>query len=65
MSKDILGMYGPEAKSGSRAKCGGDMTGMVKPLPYKEPVGPKGIMGNQRPGLGGTNHGNCGTQGKR
>ena len=29
---------------------------------YREPVGPKGIMGNNRPGLGGTNHGPSGGQ---
>ena len=50
------------AQGTNRAGCGGDMTGCVKPLPYKEPVGPKGIMGNNRPGLGGTNHGPSGGQ---
>lgn len=34
-----------------------------KPLPYSPPVGPKGIS-HEGPGLGGTNHGNCGTQKK-
>lgn len=34
-----------------------------KPLPYSPPVGPKGQTSS--PGIGGTNHGNCGTQGKR
>ena len=48
--------------SKSGAKCGGDMTGKVKPLPYKEPVGPKGQT--KSPGIGGTNHGNSGTQRK-
>ena len=28
---------------------------------YSPPVGPKG-MGHSAPGLGGTNHGNCGSQ---
>lgn len=64
MSKsNILDEYGNN-HSGSRATCGGDMTGRVKELPYKEPQGPKGIMGNNRPGLGGMNHGNKVCQGK-
>ena len=50
------------AQGTKRASCGGDMASCVKPLPYKEPVGPKGIMGNNRPGLGGTNHGPSGGQ---
>lgn len=29
----------------------------AKPLPYCEPKGPKGQMGNDSPGLGGSNHG--------
>ncbi len=49
----------------NRASCGGDMTGTVKPLPYSPPVGPKN-QNMQGPGLrGGTNHGKCGTQGRR
>lgn len=64
MSRGILSEYGPEVKSHGRAKCGGDMTGMVKDINYKPPVGPKGQM-DKGVGLGGTNHGNCGTQGKR
>lgn len=64
MSKgNILDEYSNN-RSGGRSSCGGDMTGKVKELPCKEPVGPKGIMGNNRPGLGGTNHGNSVRQGK-
>ncbi len=44
-----------------RASNGGKME--KKDLPYCPPVGPKGQM-HQGPGLGGTNHGMCGTQGK-
>lgn len=62
MAKDILGEYGPEAKSGPRPSNGGKID--PKPLPYCPPVGPKGQSHNSV-GLGGTNHGNCGTQGKR
>ena len=36
----------------------------VKDLPYEPPQGPKG-QSHEGPGLGGDNHGNCGTQGKR
>lgn len=51
------------SQGASRAKCGGDMTGCTKDVnKYREPVGPKGIMGNNRPGLGGTNHGPSGGQ---
>ncbi len=35
-----------------------------KPMPYDPPKGPTGQM-QQGPGLHGTNHGPCGTQGKR
>lgn len=62
MRKDILGEYGPEVKQGSRATCGGVKE--AKLLPYDPPRGPKGQM-HKGVGLGGTNHGNCGTQGKR
>ena len=63
MKGDILGNYGPDRKeSGASATCGGVKE--AKPLPYSPPVGPKGQM-RQGPGLGGTNHGNCGTQGRR
>ncbi len=35
----------------------------VKPLPYSPPKGPQG-QSHEGPGLGGTNHGSCGTQRK-
>lgn len=65
MSKDILNEYGPDSPQDQkpRATSGGCTT--AKDLPYSPPKGPMGIMGNERPGLGGSNHGNCGTQGKR
>lgn len=65
MSKgtDILNEYGPNSKpGGDRATCGGDIK--PKDLPYSPPIGPKGQSHNSV-GLGGTNHGNAGTQGKR
>ena len=60
--KDFLGEYGPDRTSDSRASNGGKME--KKELPYSPPVGPKGQM-QKGVGLGGTNHGNAGTQGKR
>jgi len=66
MSKHPLDSYpsSAPAQGGNRSPCGGDMTDYVKPIPYKPPVGPTDQM-RQRPGLGGTNHGNSGTQGRR
>jgi hypothetical protein len=34
-----------------------------KPLPYSPPQGPTN-QSREAPGLGGTNHGTCGTQGR-
>lgn len=62
MARDILGEYGPEAKTGSGAECGGIEE--AKPLPYSPPVGPIN-QHHEGPGLkGGTNYGNSGTQHK-
>lgn len=62
MKGDILRQYGPDSKpGGKRADHGGVME--KKELPYSPPVGPKG-QSNNSPGLGGTNHGCCGTQGR-
>lgn len=61
--KDILSEFGPDSDMGQKARAtnGGEM--MVKPIPYSPPVGPKNMM-HEGPGLkGGTNMGNCGTQG--
>lgn len=64
MAKDILSEYGKDsgAPQAPRATNGGRQT--PKPLPYSPPKGPTPHM-QQGPGLHGTNHGNCGTQGKR
>ena len=63
MARDILGEYGNDTSQPQtpRASNGGQME--VKPLPYDPPKGPSGQM-QQSPGIHGTNHGNCGTQGK-
>ena len=63
MSKDILSEYGRDSHQSQvpRATNGGQQ--QVKELPYSPPVGPTAHM-ERSPGLGGTNHGNCGTQHK-
>lgn len=65
MSRDILSEYGPESHQpqAARATCGGVKE--AKPTSYSPPQGPTSINSPQRPGIGGTNHGNCGSQGKR
>jgi hypothetical protein len=65
MAKAIFDNFPPTQRAGghkARADCGGFC--VAKELPYSPPVGPKGQM-QQGPGLHGTNHGNCGTQGRR
>ena len=63
MPKDILDEYGSDSYVGQapRATNGGHCE--PKPIPYSPPKGPSGQM-RQGPGLGGTNHGCCGTQGR-
>lgn len=63
MADDILSQYGNDSSQpqAARATNGGQQT--PKDLPYSPPVGPKGQSHNS-PGLGGTNHGCCGSQGK-
>ena len=60
---DILSEYGRDSNMSQmpRATNGGKPD--VKPLPYDTPKGPTDQM-RQGVGLGGTNHGCCGTQGK-
>lgn len=62
--KDVLAPFSSTAMPSSRASNGGQM--QAKPIAnYKPPVGPKNNS-SPGPGLkGGTNHGCCGTQGKR
>lgn len=46
----------------AQTKGGGEP--IVKELPYSPPQGPIGINDPKGPGIHGTNHGNCGSQGK-
>lgn len=67
MSRDILSSYGRDTPQpqASKVSCGGVEPGDQKDvMNYKPPVGPKGINDPHSPGLHGTNHGCCGTQGK-
>lgn len=65
MPEDILGMYGADSSQPQRAAAtnGGKIT--PKSPDYHPPTGPSGINDPKTPGLHGSNHGNCGTQGKR
>jgi len=60
---EILDEYGRDSHQpqAPRATNGGCCE--PKDLPYDPPVGPSGQM-REGPGLGGTNHGVCGTQGR-
>jgi len=65
MSKDILDMCGGNSVPSQPGQATSGGIKEAKPLPYSPPVGPKGINDAKSPGLHGTNHGVCGTQGKR
>lgn len=61
---DILSDYGRDSNTSQAARATNGGKQNPKPIPYSPPKGPEGIM-KEGPGLGGTNHGNCGTQGCR
>lgn len=64
MSKDILSMYGRDSSQPQAASASNGGRMMPKDIPYSPPVGPKSINDAKSPGLHGTNHGNCPSQGK-
>ena len=65
MSKDILGMYGPDSSQPQVASMKKNGPVECKSLPYDPPKGPSNMM-HKGPGLAdSTNHGCCGTQGTR
>jgi hypothetical protein len=65
MSDDILSEYGRDsgAPQASRATNGGRQTPRDV-MNYSPPKGPSNINDPQSPGLHGSNHGCCGTQGR-
>lgn len=65
MSKDILNQYGPNSSQPQKgsASSGGAITSKDV-MGYKPPVGPTSIDNPKTPGIHGTNHGCCGTQGR-
>ncbi len=64
MARDILGGFGPNTPKPQASRMSGSGQVECKPLPYDPPKGPTPHM-QESVGLHGTNHGNCGTQGKR
>ena len=63
-NRDILSEYGSDSRTSQTARATNGGRIEPKPRPYDPPKGPTSQM-QQGPGLHGTNHGNCGTQGKR
>ncbi len=63
MSRDILSEYGNDSSQPQAPRASGGKPS-AKPLPYDPPVGPSNINDSKTPGLHGTNHGTCGSQGK-
>ncbi len=63
MGRDILSEYGKDSGAGQKPRAESGGVTETKDLPYKSPVGPTQQMRRQV-GLGGTNHGCCGSQGK-
>lgn len=61
--RDVLAPFSSQGMPDNRTSNGGQQT--PKDLPYSPPQGPIGITRGNDPGIGGTNHGNCGTQGRR
>jgi len=60
--KDVMD-HPSTAPQAPRATSGGQQT-PKDVMNYKPPIGPKNIGDPKSPGLHGTNHGCCGTQGK-
>ena len=63
--KDILSQYGDDSHQpkAARARSGG-VKSARDVRSYQPPQGPTSIS-NRGPGLGGSNYGNCGTQGPK
>jgi len=64
MALHILSEYGPDSPMDQKPSATSGGVKECKPLAYSPPKGPTGQM-EKGPGIHGTNHGNCGTQGRR
>lgn len=64
MSRDILSMYGNDSGAGDMPRATSGGVTEAKKLAYDPPKGPLNIGDSKSPGLHGSNHGCCGTQGK-
>lgn len=64
MARDILSEYGPDHNSPQASPVSSGGVKEAKPLDYKPPKGPSNINDPKSPGIHGTNHGYCGSQGK-
>lgn len=62
MSSDILDEFGSDSKQPQQPRSNNGGRQEVKPIPYSPPTGRGGSTSG--PGLGGSNHGTCGTQGR-
>lgn len=63
--RDILSEYGPDAYKPQAPRIASNKPcGDLNSLRYSPPQGPTSL-GKNSPGLGGTNYGNCGTQGEK
>lgn len=63
--REILSGFGPDASKPQRASASSGGVTQAKEMPYSPPQGPKNINDPKSPGLHGTSHGNCGSQGRR
>jgi hypothetical protein len=62
MSDDILNMYGSDSGAGQKPRATNGGKQDPKPIHYSPPTGR--ASSTSGPGLGGTNCGQCGTQGR-
>lgn len=62
---EILRQYGPESSQPQKPSAtNGGQCDPKDVMNYSPPVGPKNIGDAKSPGLHGTNHGCCGSQGR-
>lgn len=65
MTKDILSQYGHDSHQPQKGRAGSGGEETARDVHnYSPPKGPTSVTDPKSPGLHGTNHGHCGTQGK-